>query len=345
MTVKKKASHQSVSLLNRMVIVVAAVVAGACLCACDRVDHKPTGSPEKLTIAVVQSLYPALIFIAQSNNYFRDEELDVIVQLHQSGPSALDALIEGKAELASTAETPVMFKITGGDRLTILAQTFASDRELALVARKGQGVIAPADLKGKKIAVTPNTVGEYFLSTYLAVNSIAPDKVEIVKLPPVELVEALLAGKVDAAASWNPWAKKMQIELGDRGISFPLTPPSVLLAVLSSRPDLPSQRPGTVKGFLRALIKAETFAKEKPQESIKIVADAIGMEAGQVRDTWRSEDFSVSLDQSLLINMENEARWAINNRLTPADTVPNFLNYLNLDGLIAVKPTAVTIIR
>lgn len=233
MTFEKNASPRRKRFLNRIAIAVAALTISACFFAC----HRPE-PPEKLTIAVVKSPYPALIFIARANNYFRDEGLDVDVQLHQTGVSALDALLAGNAELASTAETPVMFAVTGGRRLTILAETFASDRELALVAGKDRGIVAPADLKGKKIAVTPGTVGEYFLRTYLAVSGISPDEVEIVKLAPAELTDALLAGQVDAAASWNPWLKKLQHELGGRVVTFTLTPPHSLMAVLSSQPGL-----------------------------------------------------------------------------------------------------------
>jgi NitT/TauT family transport system substrate-binding protein len=43
--------------------------------------------------------------------------------------------------------------------------------------------------------------------------------------------------------------------------------------------------------------------------------------------------------------MEDEARWMIENKLTTKTTIPNFLDYLYLDGLLTVKPEAVNIIR
>jgi len=60
---------------------------------------------------------------------------------------------------------------------------------------------------------------------------------------------------------------------------------------------------------------------------------------------WQRYQFSLSLDQSLILAMEDEARWMIKNKLTRENQVPNFMNYLYLDGLKAVKPEAVNIIR
>jgi len=46
-----------------------------------------------------------------------------------------------------------------------------------------------------------------------------------------------------------------------------------------------------------------------------------------------------------MTTMEDEARWMISNRLTTEKTVPDFLDYISADGLKAVRPEAVNIIR
>ena len=52
-----------------------------------------------------------------------------------------------------------------------------------------------------------------------------------------------------------------------------------------------------------------------------------------------------SLDQTLIGAMKDEAQGVVNNNLTPEKTVPDFLQYIYIDGLKAVKPEAVNIIR
>ena len=60
---------------------------------------------------------------------------------------------------------------------------------------------------------------------------------------------------------------------------------------------------------------------------------------------WQRYQFSLSLDQSLILAMEDEAMWMIKNNLTAEKNVPNFLDYIYEDGLKAIKPEAVEIIR
>jgi NitT/TauT family transport system substrate-binding protein len=60
---------------------------------------------------------------------------------------------------------------------------------------------------------------------------------------------------------------------------------------------------------------------------------------------WPRYQISLSLDQSLILAMEDEARWMIANDLTNETQVPNFLDSIYIDGLEAVKPDAVNIIH
>jgi len=51
------------------------------------------------------------------------------------------------------------------------------------------------------------------------------------------------------------------------------------------------------------------------------------------------------LDQTILVSLEDEARWAMKERLTDKKEVPNYLDFIYVDALEQVKPETVTIIR
>ncbi len=98
--------------------------------------------------------------------------------------------------------------------------------------------------------------------------------------------------------------------------------------------------------MLRALIRAEEFVKQNPDEAQKIVADFSGIDRAIVREyLGRYQTSVVSLDQSLLLALEDESRWAIEGGLTRETRVPNYLDFIYLDGLASVKPKAVRILR
>ena len=64
-----------------------------------------------------------------------------------------------------------------------------------------------------------------------------------------------------------------------------------------------------------------------------------------MESAWSRDQFLLSLDQSLIVAMEDQARWMIDNNLTTEKQVPNFNDYIYEDALKEIKPEAVNIIR
>jgi NitT/TauT family transport system substrate-binding protein len=71
----------------------------------------------------------------------------------------------------------------------------------------------------------------------------------------------------------------------------------------------------------------------------------LNLDAAYMEAVWSQNQYFLSLDQSLIVAMEDEARWMIRNGLTSGNEIPDFLNFIYEDGLKAVMPERVTIIR
>ncbi|MBF0426358.1 MAG: nitrate ABC transporter substrate-binding protein, partial [Magnetococcales bacterium] len=56
-------------------------------------------------------------------------------------------------------------------------------------------------------------------------------------------------------------------------------------------------------------------------------------------------EYKLKLDQTLLITLEDETRWAINNGLVERREMPDYLAYFDLEDLEAVKPRSVLLKR
>jgi len=97
--------------------------------------------------------------------------------------------------------------------------------------------------------------------------------------------------------------------------------------------------------LLKSLAEAEEYIHAHPSEARATVQKRLNLDAGYVNTVWQQNQFSLTLDQSLVLAMEDEARWMIRNNLTNATAVPDFRNYLFTDGLDKVKPGSVKIIR
>ncbi len=109
--------------------------------------------------------------------------------------------------------------------------------------------------------------------------------------------------------------------------------------------EVVTARREAIERFLNALLEAENFVKQNPDQAKDIVTERLGVEEDYVASVWPKNNFTTSLPQSLILAMDDEARWSIANNLTDKKAVPNYLDFIYLDGLEAIKPEAVTIIR
>jgi NitT/TauT family transport system substrate-binding protein len=300
---------------------------------------------EKVTVAVPANLFGTFFFVAQEKGFFREEGLDVALHVHPYGKVALDNMVAGGADFAVSGETPVVFTILKGGDVVVVASVLESVKELIILAMRRGGLEAPADLKGKKIGVPFGTTGQFFLDTFLGANGIPMDSVKILNLAPDDMRDALKEGKVDAVSIWNPYGADLRKAFGASAVTFYGENIYMIFSPVIVRREFAARRPAAVRKLLRSLLRANEFVRKDPAAAVEIAARGTRTDSGTLQRLWPLYEFGVKLDQSLLINMENQARWAIRNRLVPAKAVPDFLRYVDVESLLAEKPEAVTVIR
>ncbi|MDA8124626.1 MAG: NrtA/SsuA/CpmA family ABC transporter substrate-binding protein [Deltaproteobacteria bacterium] len=343
---QNQASFRKRRILAGIAIAALALTAGAYFFVAGGPDRKPAGPPERVTLACTTITDTALAVVAQVQGYAREEGLEVTIRRHPYGKLALQEVLEGKADFATVAETPVMFAILKGQKIAIVATIQSTNRVNAIVARRDRGIDRVADLRGRKIAVTLGTTMDYFLDALLSTQGISRKEVSLVDLPAEEIPAALARGDVDAGSLAHPYNVVAEKSLAGRGITFQSRDIYTAIYNIVATQAFIGQNPGKVVKLLRALTRAEAFVSRYPAAAQKIVADFCGLELPLVRDGWAGNNFGVTLDQSLLLELENEARWAIRNRLTGGATkLPNYLDFIYLEGLTSVKPKAVNILK
>lgn len=312
---------------------------------CKPAADKQAGPREKITIACIPSPNTALMLIAFANGYFPEEGLDATLQTHSLGKLALDAIIEGKADLATVGDTPFVFAVMNGRKITTIAVIQSSNRNDAILARKDRGIARPGDLQGKKIGVTPGTTSDFFAYSFLRFHGISEKQVRRIVLNPGDMAEALGSGKVDAVITWNPHFNLLQKQLGSNGVVFFGEEFYTEFFCVAAMQDSVNRNPETVKKVLRALIKAETFVKRYPEESRRLVVEFTKMDKAVLEGSWDAITFQVNLDQALLVDFESQARWVMKNRLAARTDMPNYLDFIYDDALRSVKPEAARIVR
>lgn len=292
------------------------------------------------------SPFAALVPLAKLRGFYAAEGLDVEVRNFPSGKQALAAMLAGECALATATEPPVAHQSLLRNDFRIIAVIAESNDFDRMIVRSDRGINAPSDLRGHRIAVPQFTSSHYFLDIYLAANGLAPQDVTKVYLPAQEVAPAFRRGEVDAAAHWEPNIQMMAGEFTTKAKIFTAPGLHVVTMILVGERDFVRKNPAVVERVLRALLRAERYAKEQPESTKALMASNYAMVQNAIDFVWPLYSLRVTLGQSLLFILENAARWDIG--LLPPEqrpALPNYLDFIYLDGLMAVKPDVVTVIH
>lgn len=325
------------------VVIAAVVLAGFGIWSLNHGNGAGPGIPESITIASPPLEQAEFIYIAEDQGLFAENGLNVtVLDGYANGVASVNAMANGETDLSVSAEYPVVTAILGRKNISVIS-TIDEFQTSWITARKDRGISTIAGLKGKRIGLPRGTIVEFYLGRFLTLNGINLSAVTLVDINASQSVEALAQGDVDAMTYFQPYAYVIQVRMGDNGASWPTQGGQLVYAVVAGRQEWVSEHPGTIIKFLKSLSEAEVYANSHPKEAERIVQKRLNLSDSYLASAWPEHRFSLSLDQSLLVAMNDEARWAINNNLTAEKTVPDFRSYISTEELTRVRPEAVNI--
>jgi NitT/TauT family transport system substrate-binding protein len=303
------------------------------------------GSGGPITIGVDESPLLALMMIAEDQGFFSKQGVDVAIKYYASGKLALGGMFSGEVELATPAETPIVFSSFERMDFGIVATIGSSGSDSKIVARKDRNIQKPGDLRGKRVATQKASVVHFFLHSFLIKHGLSEKDIKLSFKHPDELIPALAKGEIDAFSMREPYVSRAKTLLRENMILFEEPGLHLKTYNLVAFNTFIKDRLNAVKGILQALTKSEEFVRKYPKHAQRMVSNKTGLKDSEIAGIWPDLRLEVSLEQSLIESLENEARWAIRNKLTDRKKVPNYLNFIYVDALEAVKPKGVTMIR
>lgn len=296
---------------------------------------------ESIRLGAYEGDVGALGWIAQEQGFYGKVGLDVELKGYASGKEAADALRAGLVDVAMASEYVVASRSFAEPDLRILGSV-AYYRNKGVVGRRDRGIAVPADLKGKRVGVTSPSGAEYSLTVFLALYGLTVKDVELVKLSPQQIVAAIDKGDIDAAITWDPHVRSIELALGPNGVSFEGSGLDVYL-LLVTRQDIAANGSKAVGKLLRALLLAEDWARQHPEAARAYIASRFKLDPAYVESMWSRSQLQIALPQELLMAMDSEARW-LGEQGGVRDSIPNFARFVRSEELRAVKPSAVTMV-
>ncbi|MFH1032558.1 MAG: NrtA/SsuA/CpmA family ABC transporter substrate-binding protein [Chloroflexota bacterium] len=306
--------------------------------------NKYSGPVETVTFGALPTGSATLIYIAQEQGFFADNGLNVNVTDYATGVATTDALLKGEIDIAWSAELPLVRKALAKAPISIIASLSRFNDEF-LYGLKSHNIENIADLKGKKIGLPRNTIAEFYLARLLTLNGMSMQDVSLFDVPPAQSMNAITSDNFDAVVTWEPVSTQIKTQLADKVVAWSVQSSQPGYGIITCRNDWISEHPQVVSRFLKSLVQAEDYLRRNPEACRTIVQKRVNFDDALMNIVWKANEYSISLDQSLITAMEDEARWLINSNLTAEKQVPNFLDYAKEDALKAVKPGVVNIIR
>jgi NitT/TauT family transport system substrate-binding protein len=300
-----------------------------------------SGTPESITIGGSSSEYSGLIYIAEDQGFFTRNGLNVTMIDYSSGPSSINGLLNGDVDIWLAPEFTVVGNVFNNENISIIG-CIDKYQSVYLIARKNDGIENISDLNGKAIGVTLGGQREFYLGRFLDLNGMSISNVTLVNMPSSQYVQAITNGSVDAVIT-DQNIDQIKDQLGDNAVLWSAQSSQDGYYVMACLNAWTASHPGQIDRLLKSLDQAEQYAIDHPAEAEAIVQEKLNYSDEQMAETWPENQFSITLDQSLLTAMNDEGQWMIYNNLTSENTTPDYQDYIYTKGMEEVKPQAVNI--
>jgi ABC-type nitrate/sulfonate/bicarbonate transport system substrate-binding protein len=303
-----------------------------------------SGKPESVTLGGLTTDADIMFFIAEDQHYFSENGINFTFKTYDTGVQTIADLLNNKLDIAGSTEYPLITNALAKENISIITNIDKSF-VLDLIGLTDKGIKNVADIKGKRIGLPLGTINQFYLGRFLELNGMDIQDVSLVNQSPGQAVDALTNGSVGAVVTREPYETQIRKQYPNGIVSWSVQSSQAVYSVLICRNDWIKQNPDLVKRFMNSLAQAERYIAQHPTEAKAILQKRYQYSNDYITKIWPNNQFSLSLDQSLIVALEDEARWMIKNNLTVEKQVPFFNEYIYTDALKAVKPEAVNIIR
>jgi ABC-type nitrate/sulfonate/bicarbonate transport system substrate-binding protein len=300
------------------------------------------GCANEPRIAVSKTPLSLPFFVAKEKNLFSRYKIEPVLIECLGGIRCAKELTEGRVDMATASELPFMFAVFEGKSISLLSTFVTNKNDMKFLVRTSVLKGGTKALVGKRIGYVEKSASHYYMDLFLLYHGIDPKTTVPVSMGVDGLAAALGKGEVDAISVWEPWGQ-MAMKLGGEEVAVidaPKLYSQTFNLLVSNEYRLAQVRKSIA--VLSALDEAIQFIKKNPEESRRIMAREVGIDAETVKAVWPTYQFDLTLQQSLLSTVQGQARWARREGHVGATLAePEFLNFIDSTLLRKVKPNAV----
>lgn len=271
---------------------------------------------EKLSI--VLDWYPnavhSALYVAQEKGYFKEQGLDVEIQMPADTTDPLRLAATGKVDLALSYQNQTVLSRAEGIPVVAVAAYVRHSLD-SIMMKKEKGIQSPKDLEGKSVGYPSTPVTEAVVKTMVETDGGDFSKVKMTDVG-WDLIPAIATDKVDAIGGGyinhefvllNKEGYDMQtFKLSDYGV------PDTYELVVVAGEDTFEKKQASIEKFWKAVTKGQEFVKQNPEEGLKILLNNENADSA-LDPAVEKESLAILLplmeEQELPFGYQEEERW------------------------------------
>ena len=234
----------------------------------------PAAAAEPLRVAHSTWVGYGPFYIARERGFFADEGVEVEFVLMEDVKTRMPALAAGRVDAAATTVDTVLGFHTARRPLRYL---FAVDD-----SRGGDGIVARASirtvagLKGRRVAFLEGSVSQFYLGVLLMRAGLSLRDVVAVNMTAGDAGAAFVAGRVDAAVTWEPWLTRGAQAKHGRVLVDSSTSPGLIVDVVVTTAARLERRLEDLQAFYRGWVRAVEWRGVNRREADAVMARGVG---------------------------------------------------------------------
>jgi len=222
-------------------------------------------------------------FAGKDKGFFEKRGLDVTLTRIALASNIPSAIVSGSVQIGMGTGSMLVQTAEAGLGLVVVngASRFRKDNSIvSLVARTGEKIQKPEDLKGKKVGVPGlNSMLHVTFQKWLLDNQIPVAQVTMVEAPFPQMNDMLKGGTIDAALAIEPFrARILSANTGYRVADFATdVRDNMLAAFWMAKGDWARANPQAIKAFREGYEEAVAWCLKNPEEARALQTKYLGV--------------------------------------------------------------------
>lgn len=182
------------------------------------------------------------------------------------GPHMNAAFSANRIDVGMMGDTPVLFANAAGAGISVVAVSPTDKNTQTIIATRKSGIRTPADLKGKRVAVTTGTSLQGYLLNQLRTAGLTQKDITPVNVPITSLLSTFESGGVDAVVYIDQFTGPL-LAKDSNVVQVKVSPlPQYTVIVAAKKALADPARRAAIRDFVVRVAKSSVWPKEHPQE-------------------------------------------------------------------------------